>query len=422
LTLILAGHWRRQEAEMRRIALAFAAALALVFGGLSANAAQPINSSITGAEAHWYFVDQGGAATGVMIRPVREVDSATGHAITVGVNVQVEQAYIDPTTGEDVFRLLVSEPYYSPATSISVDRAKGASVQAAVNLYDQSSGAGPYRVTVAADWTPVGDTTRTLSNVWDTEGGMWWLRRSHGTSTPAIATGSMTGVLNYGSLGEAEGILATGHDFNKFIPPPMYTMVKSMLDVYTAEGRDTFHISGANSTWDLGDPRATSVILGVTQNRTAAGAHSVAEVSLEIYAGYHDPATNEDVWYDVSGEASVPEGAVDPSLQRASVSVTVTVSGYELRSLTGSTHEPTETPLGPLPMTITAEWTATGPIAHYRTLFMEKGVDFSYKKHYYDRARQAAATGSIAGSLISAALTNVQNAFMYDETETVTAK
>src|SRR5690242_8967548 len=126
---------------MRRIALAFAAALALVFGGLSANAAQPINSSITGAEAHWYFVDQGGAATGVMIRPVREVDSATGHAITVGVNVQVEQAYIDPTTGEDVFRLLVSEPYYSPATSISVDRAKGASVRAAVNLYDQSSGA-----------------------------------------------------------------------------------------------------------------------------------------------------------------------------------------------------------------------------------------------------------------------------------------
>jgi hypothetical protein len=232
----------------------------------------------------------------------------------------------------------------------------------------------------------------------------------------------MSGALNFGWLGEAEGILATGHDFNKFTPPPMYTMVGSMLNVYTAEARTTFHISGANSTWDVGDPRGTSVVLGVTQNRTAAGAHSAAEVSLEIYAGYYDPATNEDVWYDVGGEASVPEGVVDPSLQRASASVTVSVSGYELRRLAGSTQEPTETPLGPLPMTITADWTATGPIAHYRTLFMEKGIDYSSKDRYYDRARQASATGSIAGSLINAGLTNAQNAFMYDETETVTAK
>lgn len=407
---------------MRRIGIAFGAALALVFGALPASAAQPVNSSITGAEAQWYFTDQGGIATGVMIRPVREVDSASGHAITVGVNVQVEQAYTDPATGEDQFRLLVSRPYYAPATSISVDRSKGASVRATVNLFDDSTGAGPYTVTVAADWTPVGDTTRRLSNVWDTEGGMWWLRRSNGTTTPAIATGAVTGALSYGSLGEAEGLLATGHDFNKFVPPPMSSvLLRQMVDIYSAEARSTYRIDGADSTWELGDAQGTSVVMGVTQNHTAGGAHSAARVSLEIYAGYYDAATKEDVWYDVGGEATLSQAAVDSSLQRASVSVTIVVSGFEQRAPAG-TSDWTETAIGPVPMTVVAEWTATGAIEHYRWLFLEKGVDYSSKDRYYDRARQAAATGTIAGSLVTANLTNVQNAFMYDETRTITTR
>ncbi len=407
---------------MKRVMTAVAMAAALALWGVPAGAAAPTNSSITGAEAQWYFVDQTGVATGVLIRPVREVDSATGHAITIGVNVQVERAYTDPATGEDGFRLFVSRPYYAPATTISVDKVRGASVRASVDLYDQSSGEGPYTVSVAADWTPVGDTTRRLSNVWDTEGGMWHLVRSNGISAPAIATGSMTGAFNFGSLGEAEGILVSQRDFNKFTPPPMYVMLTSMRDVYSAESRDTFHINGADSTWEAGDARGTYVVLGVTQDRTASGTRSVARASLEIYASYYDAATKDDVWFDVGGGADIPAGVVDPSLQGAALGATVMVSGFEYRTPAGSTKEPVETAIGPFAMTVSADWTATGPITHYRKLFIERGADYSSKDRYYSRARQAAATGTITGELVTAPLTNVQNAFMYDETETVTTR
>lgn len=405
---------------MRHAFVGLAAGL-LALGSIPALAAStPNQTSLQGAEAIWYL-DQGGVATSVLIRPVQQSDHGPGSSGALsGVNVQVSQMYVDPATGDTVLRVYVSDPYYAPATSISVDGLKGASVQATVNLYEQAGGTGSYRVDVAATWAPTGGKTHTLNNVWDTEFGSWSANRTNQSAVEAIATGSMTGALEYGALGETDGTLATAHSFTMFRPAPATSALDGMLEVYAAEGRSTYHIDGATSTWVVGGDQNVSVDLSVEQDHSNSAA-SPPRTWIEVYGGYFDAATNEDVSFDLSSDAiPATTGSVDQSIQAASVSATYSVSGYEYR--TSSTGDTTYAPVGPFTVAASASWIGTGALSHYRILFIERSPNVAEKERYYSKARGAGASGSVSGSVVTGALTDVQNAFMYDQARTIVTK
>ncbi len=409
---------------MKRGWIAVLSASALALLGTPALAAGTGSTSIQGAEAIWYF-DQGGVATSVLIRPVVERDQAPGapNQRTVGVNVQVLHDYIDPATGDKVETLWVSDPYYAPATTLTVDGLKSASVRASVTLVNTEGGGGPgptgpYHVNVAADWTPSGGTTKTVNNAWDTEFGMKLLQKNSSSSRPALATGSMTGDLNFGSLGPTDGTLATGRSFQMFQPSPNESALAAMLAVSSAQNKSTSHISGATSGWLAGDPKNTQVWLSVEQNHNSSGGASPVTTWVEVIQDYCDTTTGESVSLDVFSEmVTAASGSVDPSMQHAAVSATFSVSGYEFVTpgCTEPTGEPTYRLIGPFNITVSAAWTATGAITHYRTLFIERSPDTSTRVRYDARARQASASGSISGDLATAPLTDVVNAFMYDE-------
>jgi carbon monoxide dehydrogenase subunit G len=400
----------------RLIALMAAAALALL--GTPALAVDNNHTTLQGAEAIWYF-DQGGVATSVLIRPVVERDQAPGSPKqrVVGVNVQVMQDWIDPVTGDEVSALWVSDPYYAPAAALTVDGLRGASVRADVTLVNaDGSGAGGYTVNIAADWTPTGGKSTTVSDSWDTEFGMKLLQKSSSTSQPAIATGSMTGGLDFGSLGQTLGTLGTVSSFQMYQAPK--SALTAMLDVASAESASNSHITGATAGWTVGDARGTNVLLSVQQNHNASGGALPATTWVEIYQDYCDTATNEEVSTDMTSEMTpATVGSVDPSMQQANVTATFTVSGYEVRTPDCSAPfgERTYTPIGPFTVTVTATWTGTGSLSHYRTLFVERTPDSSTRLRYDSRARQATAIGMVGGEVVTGPLTDVVNAFMYDE-------
>lgn len=405
--------------KRRLIALIASATMAL-FAAPAALAVDIYGTSIQGAEAIWYF-DQGGIATSVLIRPVVESDRAPGeqNQHTVGVNVQVMQDYIDPVTGDEVSSLLVSDPYYAPAASLTVDGLKAASVRAEVTLVDSSGtpgGPGPYQVSIAADWTPSGGTTSTVNNSWDTEFGMKLLQKNSSSTRPATATGSMTGGLDYGFLGQTAGTLGTGRSFQMYQAPK--SALTAMLVVSSAEKASKSHISGATAGWMVGDAKNTQVLLSVEQNHDSSGGASPAVTWVEVFQDYCDTATNEAVSIDVTSEITVATaGSVDPSMRQANVSATYAVSGYEFRTPTCSEPigDTTFTAIGPFNITVTASWTGTGQLTHYRTLFVERTPDSVTRARYDSRARQASASGTISGDIVNAPLTDVVNAFMYDE-------
>jgi hypothetical protein len=403
--------------KRRLISLMAASTLAL-FAAPAAFAADLNRTSIQGAEAIWYF-DQGGVATSVLIRPVVERDQAPGapNQHTVGVNVQVMQDYIDPATGAQINTVWVSEPYYAPATALTVDGLKGASVRANVTLVDPNGApGGPGLVSIAADWTPSGATTTTINNSWDTEFGMKLLQKNSSSSVPAVATGSMIGGLDYGSLGQTAGTLGTGRSFQMFQAPK--SALTAMLVVSSAMTASKSHITGATSGWMVGDAKNTQVLLSVEQNHNSSGGASPAVTWVEVFQDYCDTATNEAVSIDVTSEI-IPAvaGSVDPSMQKGSVTATYAVSGYEFRTATCTEPfgDSTFTPIGPFNITVTASWIGTGQLTHYRTLFIERSPDTVTRARYDSRARQASASGTISGSIVNAPLTDVVNAFMYDQ-------
>ena len=407
---------------------AFTSAATVVFIAavmcVTAAASTPSQTTIQGAEATWYL-DQDGVATAVLVRPVEERDNGpqATDRFTQGVDVQIAQDYIDPATGDEVFRLYVSEPFYAPASSITVDGLKGAHVEATVTLTTAGEDSRPLTVNVAATFTPTGGKTHTLSNLWDTEFGSWKRNRSNESTVPAIATASVTGDFNFGALGETSAVLATGHSFFMFRPPSFGAALTGMLAVESAESRSTYHIDGATSNWLVDDPNNTQVVLSVEQNHNSSGGAAAATTWVEIYGGYYDATTDEEVWFDLFSDViAAPNASVDPNVQRASVSATYAVSGQEHRTPASGGGDETTTEVGPFQVTISAQWSATGQLTQYRKLFIEKTPDYSTKNHYYSKARQASAAGTIAGSFITAPLTDVQNAFLYDETETSTTR
>lgn len=405
--------------KRRLISLMAASTLALL-GAPAAFAVDLNRTSIQGAEAIWYF-DQGGVATSVLIRPVVERDQAPGtpNQHTVGVNVQVMHDYSDPVTGAEINTVWVSEPYYAPATALTVDGLNGASVRANVTLVDAAAtpgGPGPYQVSIAADWAPSGGTTKTVNNSWDTEFGMKLLQKNSSSSRPAVATGSMTGGLDYGSLGQTAGTLGTGRSFQMFHAPK--SALTAMLVVSSAMTASKSHITGATSGWMVGDAKNTQVLLSVEQNHNSSGGASPAVTWVEVFQDYCDTVTNEAVSVDVTSEIiPAAAGSIDPSMQKGSVTATYAVSGYELRTATCTEPfgDSTFTPIGPFNITVTASWTGTGQLTHYRTLFIERSPDTVTRARYDSRARQASASGTISGSIVNAPLTDVVNAFMYDQ-------
>ena len=409
---------------MRRIGIAVAAALGLLFAAVPASAANPSNSLIQGAEAVWYF-DSANVATAVLIRPVQEKALGPGSTskLTVGVNVQVEQLYIDPATGEEVFRLYTSEPYYAPATTISVDALKGASVTATITMFEQSGAAAPRTVNVSADWMPNGDKTHFVSNVWDSELGV--ASRSNESSVPAVATATVTGDLAYGALGETSGILASGKTFAMRFQPAIQNALMGMLVMAKAESAATYHITAASAGWTAGDARNTEVFLSVEQNHGRGGTGSDATTWVEIFGGYCDTANDQNVeYYYSSDRIQAPKASVDPSLQGATIALTFPVSGYEKRTpgCDFPTGDPTYTSVGPIDVDLAATWTATGQLVRNRQFFIEKTPDYSTRYRDSARVRRAEATATMAGPLFDGPLTNVTNALLYDETETRVTK
>ncbi|HZQ49516.1 MAG TPA: hypothetical protein VFB69_04325 [Candidatus Dormibacteraeota bacterium] len=420
-----------------KLALSAVAALLLAFTASPVTAADTSHSFIAQASADWFFV-QNDVAYGVHIVAGDELDKTpdANAQRLVGVNVQVLAAWYDPKTGEPVEALMVSEPYITTASSLSVNL-RGADVKATVVVETPPEVAaaggggdgggphlGPFTLNVAASWAPTSGATHQVNNVWDNEAGVKTIQRTTSDTVEADATATITGdpilgTTPFGDLGVTQGSIGLAKLF-KYLPPPMPTIsVLSLLSLSSTIGRSTSWVRGAFASWNLNDARSTQVLLTVQQNHATSGLDSPPTARLEVIQSYCDTTTDTNVELDLfSDETTVTSGYVDSSIHKVAATITATVDGD--MTLTPDCANPrfvdrTYQPYGPTQVTVTGMWTATGGVENSHTLFVEKGPGGSTRGQTTSRGIQASAVGSIAGPLANGQLTEVQNAFVYDE-------
>jgi hypothetical protein len=425
-----------------KLAIAAAAALALALTASPVSAADSTSSSGATAEATWYFV-QGDVAYGVHVVALIERDQLHQGGVqrTNGVNVQVLADYIDQATGEPVSALMVSEPYYTPASSLSIDLKGGASVRATVvvetppELAAAGGGGGggphlgPFTLDVAVDWTPTGGVTHTYSSIWDTEFGVKSLKRKSIYDLDADAKGSIggdpiLGTQPFGDLGVTPGLISTAKLFQLTQFKVSSLAVASMLNLAGRSGTSTTWFGGAFANWAMADERSTQILFTVEQDLQNNGPHSAPFAYSEIIQGWCDTATNEVINLDASSpSAPATSGYVDSNIQGAAGAATMTLEGYLAR--TPNCDDPqwdqqVFEPFGPATLTVSGSWTATSGPSFVRSLFREVSPTGATKAQELNRGRLAAATGAVSGDLANGPLTEVVNAFLYNDRTRVT--
>jgi len=361
-----------------------------------------------GAVAEWYL-EQDGTAIGVRIQLVDGVEHARqsgGSVHTKGLNVQVIEATEDPESGEPIFRQLVSEPYFSPGT-IEMHALTSASVSATVILSGEEwvgdqdpRPIGPYAVEVAADWVVSGPVVRMASREWDSEWGVKTVRRDALRSATADAEAVLAGDLALGNLGRVEGELVVAHTGDHVLGATQPELLANALLEAVGGSWTADRYIEATASWELSGDLEGGLNLTASQPRGSTDGAS-AEASIELFAGYCDPATDEVVSVYLTSEWTAIEGWPQRSLNAATVSQTFELWGEESR--TPGCAEPAgdviTTQVGPIPLSVNVEWVADGPITHWRVMDSVRAPDHAVRSVLYQRARHALATGQVSGWL-----------------------
>ena len=416
---------------MRRSVIAIIVTIgALLLGSTSVVAGQHSNEFVSGASADWSW-SEGDASTSVHLQVAEDRQQASGGAIrTSGVNVQVFRVYPDPRDGSMVSELLVTDPYYATATSLSLRDLTSASVVADVTLTGTrwteagEESIGPLAVSVTAEWAMTGAVTRSRSSTWSTEFDSWLLERNAAQTAPAVASATLSGDLALGSLGEAEGMFmllrgswqVAGHQ------PVAGVASAGLLAASETGGRQTSHVIRAFAGWMLDDPLGSQVLLTVEQPRSANGRPGQATAYVEVDQSYCDASTDETVNRLLFADSTpLTSGGVDSSLGGAGAVVTFQLQGVEIRGPgceVPRDGEPTVADIGPVALSIEASWTGTGTLDHYRVQSSVRTSGSWTRFERFNRGRQATAAGSASGLLLEGSLSDLVNAYLEDDRET----
>lgn len=416
-----------------KLAIAAAAVLALAMTASPVTAAQTIGERYALAEAGWYFT-QGTDAYGVSIQALIDRSQGPGapNQRMSGVSVSVTRAYFDPATGEPVEATIYSDPFWAPASSLSIKPTSSASLKATVTLAQPVTAAaggggdggptwGPFTVQVAANWTVTGTATRKFSDIWDTEFGTKTMDRRMSTTRPANVTGSLSGPgLELGDMGGVTGgSLMTAKLFQILPSSTSRAAVSSMLMLSQALNRSTTWAVGGFAEWYAHDSRDSRIDFTLEQDLTAKGPEARLFASGEIIQNFCDTTTNELIEIDASSDATpATSGWVDRSMKGMAGEATLTLNGYISRVPDCNDprwDEQTFEAFGPVQATMSGTWTPTGGITFYRVAVRERGPAGNTNGIELNRGRQATATGAVTSDLVTGSLTDVGNAFVYDD-------
>ncbi|MGZ3337616.1 MAG: hypothetical protein ACXVBV_20050, partial [Isosphaeraceae bacterium] len=111
-------------------------------------------------------------------------------------------------------------------------------------------------------------------------------------------------------------------------------------------------------------------------------------------------------------------GWVDRSMKGMAGEATLTLNGLITR--TPDCNDPrwveqTYDAFGPVQATMSGTWTPTGGIDIYRLASRQRGPGGNTSAIELNRGRQATATGAVSSDLVTGSLTDVGNAFVYDD-------
>jgi hypothetical protein len=417
-----------------KLAIAAAAVLALAMTASPVTAAQTIGERYALAEAGWYFT-QGGDAYGVSIQALIDRSQGPGapNQRMSGVSVSVTRAYFDPTTGEPVEATIYSDPFWAPVSSLTIKPTSAASLKATVTLAEPvaaaagggggggGSGWGPFTVQVNANWTVTSAATRKFSDIWDTEFGTKTMDRRMSTTRDANVTGSLSGSgLELGDMGGVTGgSLMTAKLFQMLPSSTSRAAVSSMLMLSQALNRSTVWAVGGFAEWYAHDSRDSRIDFTLERDLMAKGAKASLFASGEIIQDFCDTTTNELIEIDVSSDATpATSGWVDRSMKGMAGQATLTLNGYISRVPDCNDprwDEQTFEAFGPVQATMSGTWTPTGGIDIYRVAVRERGPAGNTSGMELNRGRQASAIGAVTSDLVTGALTDVGNAFVYDD-------
>lgn len=385
--------------------------LALV-GAFTASPAWGVESSggiARGAVGEWYL-EQDGVSVGVRIQVLDGVEherQAGGSVHTQGVNVQVIEATEDPQTGEPIFRQLVSDPYFAPAT-VDVHALTSASVSGSVSLSGQEwvgdqepRAIGPYRVEIAADWLVSGSVERATSIEWDTEWGVKTLEHDALRTVPAEAGAVLQGDLPFGDLGVVTAELVVAHTTNHSVGEVNPELLSRALASAASTVGTTEHVTEATASWELGGDFAGGLNLNLSQPHGRNDAAEPAAAALELYGGYCDSDSDEAVSVYLVSEATPIEGWPQRALNSASLTQTFELWGEESRAegCAEPAADSTTSAVGPLTVSLSVQWSADGPITQWRMIDAVHGADYATRHVFQQRSRHAVATGGISGWL-----------------------
>lgn len=416
---------------MRRPAIAIIVTIgALLLGSTPAAAGQHSNEFVNGASADWSW-SEGDISTSVHLQVAEDRQQAPGGAVrSSGINVQVFRVYPGAADGSMVSELLVTDPYYAPASSLDLRELSSASVVADVTLTGTrwtetgEESVGPLAVRLTADWVASGEVTRSRASTWSTEFDSWLLERTATRTAPAVAIASLSGDLAYGDLGEAEGqfMLLRGSWQVAGREAAAGLAAMSLLTAGEAANRQTSHVLRAFAGWTMDDLLGSQVLLTVEQPRSANGRPGRATAFVEVDQSFCDVSTDEAVNRLLFADSTpLTSGGVDSALGIARAVVTFSLRGAEIRSPgcgTPRDGETTVTDIGPMAATIEASWTGYGGLSHYRIQSSSRSLGSWTHVARFSRGRLATASGTISGDLFSGPLTNLVNAFLEDDRET----
>jgi len=411
---------------MRRVVVAvMVMGLVLGLGAAPALAVIQSNESVIGAEADWSW-SEGDAATSVHLRiadnRLKPIDAASERS--AGLNVQIYRTWTDAATGAAVTEFLMTDPFYAPASTLAMHQLRDASVMATVTLTgmrwtgDEETLVGPYEIVVVADWAVSGSITREREHTWSTEAGSWTDQRVALRSAPATASASITGDLELGNLGSVDGQLVVLRDrAMAFETAGVPALAATTLLGLSQRAPTTSHILRAVAGWTLDDAYGSELWLTVEQASDRSEGSAPAMAFAELNQGYCDPATGESVMRMLSTEPTpLTSGGVSQSMNGATATASLTFTGVEIRQpgcdMSGEGDETWNEVT--FSVSIDATWTATGDLEFYRVQRTVRSDDQFMRARSDARGRQASASGSVIGSVVSGPLVTVVNAYLED--------
>lgn len=381
------------------------------------------------ANAHWHLDDDKNTSVSIGALDGQVQSSSGAPEDVVRPSVFVYQSFCDEAEDERVRRVYSLGPGADTSElSVTIDQnLESASVEGTATLSGMESRASgcddsvfpppelqpidDVEVTVSADWTGVGDSTR-MRSIFHLDSGDFKLRSKDQTEVrDAEVDASLSGI-DVPELGQPMfARLASVKD--SLITIGDHEAMTALLGAggshaSTEEGPHRLKGESASAHWWLDDEHNTSVSMDALDGhyQSPPGPPEELTSSLNVYQSFCDEESNEFVFRYLDTPRDQQEQLkvdIGRRLDAASLEGTQTMEGRETRVdgcdgwIFGSSDSVETSKLGPYEVDVDGAWDGVGERVRIRHVFLVDSPDFKLRSQDQTEVRDAKANATLGG-------------------------